>query len=137
MYKINESKMFYDMEDGQAVVINSSTGVYYGTSAIGSAVLDAVVNGAGKESIITKLKALAGCPADIEAKLDAFFKALVDKEILISDDAAAECPDFAAEALADGFDFPVEEFSEVQDLILADPIHEVNIDEEWNSTKDE
>ena len=40
MYKLNEAKMFYDIADGQAVVINFETGMYYGSSPLASAILD-------------------------------------------------------------------------------------------------
>ena len=49
MYKLNEEKMFYDMADGQAIVINFTTGMYYGTSSLGSAVLDSLLSGAAAD----------------------------------------------------------------------------------------
>ena len=131
MYKINEEKMFFDMEDGVAVIINSLTGIYYGATSLGSAVLEAVVDGAGREKILNSLKNLPDCPDDIEEKLNAFFDDLVSKEILIPDDRDDDCPAFDKSVLDDGFDFSVEEFSEVQDLILADPIREVKLEDDW------
>ena len=135
MYRINDEKMFFDMEDGQAVIINSLTGIYYGTSSLASVVLDAVVNGAGRESLLSSLKNLPGCPDDIENSLDAFFEDLTNREILLADDADGECPAFDESALEDGFDLSIEEFSEVQDLILADPIHEIDLDDDWSPLK--
>jgi hypothetical protein len=135
MYKLNDEKMFFDMEDGQAIIINSLTGIYYGTSSLASAVLDAVLGGAGKESLIDRLKELPGCPDDIEESLDAFFDDLEGREILLPDDEEGECPAFDNSALEDGFDLSTEEFSEVQDLILADPIHEVDLENDWSPLK--
>ena len=43
MYKLNEAKMFYDYADGQAVVINYKTGMYYGMGLLASAVLDRII----------------------------------------------------------------------------------------------
>ena len=60
MYKLNEQKMFYDMAEGQAIVINFTTGMYYGTSSLGSAVLDALVAGAEPAQILTAVQALPG-----------------------------------------------------------------------------
>ena len=45
MYKLNEEKMFYDYADGQAVVINYKTGMYYGMGLLASAVLDRIIAG--------------------------------------------------------------------------------------------
>lgn len=133
MYRLNEEKMFYDMAEGQAIVINFSTGMYYGTSSLGSVVLDALIAGASKESILAAITALPGCPEDMAAQLDAFVAQLVEKEVVVAVDgegAAAPAVDAAA-ALADGFVLTVDEFAEVQDLILADPVHDVNVEMGW------
>ena len=131
MYKLNEEKMFYDMAEGQAIVINFTTGMYYGTSSLGSAVLDALLAGAAVPVVLEALQALEGCPADMEEKLNAFVQALVDMEIITAGETTgAACPIDAA-ALADGFALTVDEFTEVQDLILADPVHDVDVEQGW------
>ena len=62
MYKLNEEKMFYDVADGIAVIIDFTTGVYYGMDALSSAVFDALMAGASDESVVNALKQLPGCP---------------------------------------------------------------------------
>ena len=52
-YKLNEEKMFADVTDGIAIIINSETGIYYGLNALGSAVYENLVNGASVEDILT------------------------------------------------------------------------------------
>ena len=131
MYKLNEEKMFYDMADGQAIVINFTTGMYYGTSSLGSAVLDALLAGAATADVLSALRALEGCPADMEQKLDDFVKALLEKEIIVSGETTGAACAIEASALADGFVLTVDEFSEVQALILADPVHDVDVEQGW------
>lgn len=132
MYKINEEKMFYDMAEGQAIVINFTTGMYYGTSSLGSAILDALVAGASVESVLTAVQALPGCPEDMAAGLEAFIARLLEKEVIVAveGEGTAACAIDAA-ALQDGFALTVDEFAEVQDLILADPVHEVDVEMGW------
>ena len=137
MYKINEEKMFFDIADGQAVVINFVTGMYYGMSTLGSAVLDKLVNGASVDKMLAALSGAEGCPADMSAKLDTFIKALLDKEILVSADTSDQDVSFDKAAFADGFELTLDEYAEVQDLLLADPIHDVDIDAGWPVKKDE
>ena len=137
MYKINEEKMFFDIADGQAVVINFVTGMYYGTSTLGSAVLDKLVKGAPVEKILAAISSADGCPSDMKDKLDAFVKALLDKEILIPGDSDEQDIVFDKAAFADGFELTLDEFAEVQDLLLADPIHDVDIEEGWPVKKDD
>ena len=131
MYKLNEEKMFYDMAEGQAIVINFTTGMYYGTSSLGSAVLDALLAGTATADVLKALQALEGCPADMEEKLNAFVKALQEKEIITAGETTGAACAIDTAALADGFVLTVDEFTEVQDLILADPVHDVDVEQGW------
>ena len=133
---LNDEKMFADITDGIAIVINSETGIYYGMNALGSAVLENIINGASIENILKALKALPNVPADMEAKLNAFVDELKAKELVIEGgDGAAEAH-ISTEAVADGFDLSVDEYSDAQELLLADPIHEVKEDTGWTPEKD-
>lgn len=133
---LNEEKMFADITDGIAIVINSETGIYYGMNTLGSAVLENIINGASLENILKALKALPNVPADMEAKLNAFVDELKAKELVIEGgDDAAEA-NISTEAVADGFDLSVDEYSDAQELLLADPIHEVKEDTGWTPEKD-
>lgn len=131
MYKLNEEKMFYDMAEGQAIVINFTTGMYYGTSSLGSAVLDSLLAGAAVEDVCKAVQALPGCPEDIQAQLDAFIGQLLEKEIIVPGESTGAAVTIDASALADGFKLTVDEFAEVQDLILADPVHDVDVEQGW------
>ena len=71
-YVLNESKMFADITDGIAIVINSDTGIYYGMNGFGTAVFQALIQGATEEDVLAAVKALAGAPADMEARFNAF-----------------------------------------------------------------
>ena len=131
MFKLNEEKMFYDMAEGQAIVINFTTGMYYGTSSLGSAVLDSLLAGASAEAVCKAIQTLPGCPADIQEQLNAFIGQLLGKEIIVhSESTGADCA-IDASALTDGFVLTVDEFAEVQDLILADPVHDVDVEQGW------
>ena len=135
-FVLNEEKMFADITDGVAIVINSETGIYYGMNTLGSAVLENIINGASLENILKALKALPNVPADMEAKLNAFVDELKAKELVIEGgDDAAEA-NISTEAVADGFDLTVDEYSDAQELLLADPIHEVKEDTGWTPEKD-
>lgn len=131
MYKLNEEKMFYDMAEGQAIVINFTTGMYYGTSSLGSAVLDALLAGSSVEEICNAIQALSSCPADMQAQLNTFIDQLLEKEIIVPGDSTGAACAIDASSLTDGFRLTVDEFAEVQDLILADPVHDVDVEQGW------
>ena len=132
MYQLNDAKMFYDMADDQAIVINHVTGMYYGFNALGSYVIDQLISGVDPDDIKKALLACGSCPTDIGAQVDAFLSELVSLEILTSAErpAAAAAP-VPAVALEDGFELHVDAFAEAADLILADPIHDVDEGMGW------
>lgn len=137
MYRINDRKMYYDMADGQAVVINFETGMYYGMSSLGSAVLDLLLKGSDPTDLAAVLEKVPSCPGDIKERIQAFIQDLMDKEILMdsaekgSFSVAASSVEFGREAFDDGFQLDLNEYAEAQDLILADPIHDVDVNMGW------
>lgn len=132
MFKLNEEKMFYDIAEGQAIIINFTTGMYYGTSSLGSAVVDALLGGASVDAVLAAVKKLPGCPENIDASMGAFVDALLEKEVLVSGETNPDAVIAIDEsALTDGFLLSVDEFTEVQDLIMADPVHDVDVEQGW------
>lgn len=135
-YVLNEAKMFSDIADGIAIVINSETGIYYGMNGLGTIVFDNLMSGASTEAVLAALAALPGAPGDMESRLNAFVDRLKDFEIVLAgDDGGAEVNLDAATAQEDEFTLMVEEYNDAQELLLADPIHEVKEDAGWQPDK--
>ena len=138
MYQINTAKMFYDYADGQAIVIDQITGMYYGMSSLGSEVLDRIARGCAPDTVLAAVQELADCPADMPERMQQFLSDLVEKEILIPGETAAGGSEaFGPDALIDGFDLTISDFADVQDLILADPIHDVDPEMGWPTLKED
>ena len=135
MYKLNDEKMFYDVADGVAVIIDFTTGIYYGFNSFGTAVIDCLMAGADEEKIASALSGKPGCPADIRKTVDDFAKKLKEKEILLTAEGTPAEAEVNEELLKEGFVPEFDEFSEVQDLIMADPIHEVDAEQGWPTVK--
>ena len=51
-YVLNDDRMFADVTDGIAIIINSETGIYYGLNGLGTSVYENLVNGASVEEIL-------------------------------------------------------------------------------------
>ena len=137
-YALNESKMFSDIADGIAIIINSETGIYYGMNGLGTSVFDSLISGASSEAVLAALKALPGAPGDMDARLAAFVDKLKEFEIVLpaGDGGDVEVSIEAPVAEADEFALMVEEYNDAQELLLADPIHEVKEDTGWQPDKD-
>ena len=136
-YQLNDAKMFADITDNIAIIINSETGIYYGMNSFATNVYENVASGADIEDILNTLKNLEGAPKDIEVRFNAFLEVMLEKELI------TEAPKSSAEvnidknlALQDNFYFEIKEYNDAQELLLADPIHEVKEDTGWTPEKD-
>ena len=131
-YQLNETKMFADITDGIAIIINSETGIYYGMNAFGTQVYENLANGISTEKIWETLKVLG----TTEDNYRAFIEALSEKEILIAGTASDGGVNIDENtAKEDNFALELKEYNDAQELLLADPIHEVKEDEGWTPEK--
>lgn len=136
-YVLNDVKMFADITDGIAIVINAETGVYYGMNSLGTSVFENITQGAKVEDILTALKALDGANETVETNFNTFVSSLVEKEILVAGEESSKAVEISADvAKTDEFAITVDEYSDAQELLLADPIHEVKEDSGWTPEKD-
>jgi len=118
--RIPESKLAHEVIDGELIVIHFESGNYYSFNASGAAVWGWVMAGATPEQM---LRAFSGAPPEAEEELGKFLQLLVDGGLL----EAAPAPAVAA---PDPTPVPwllprYEKYNDMQQLLLADPIHEV------------
>lgn len=130
-YQLNEAKMFADITGGLAIIINAETGVYYGMNSFASGIFENMIQGASLENIVDHVAAMDGAPADFGARLDVFVQELLAKEVIIAGEGAAAAKVNPACAAECDFVLSWDEFKDAQQLLLADPIHEVREEEGW------
>ncbi len=131
-YQLNENKMFADITDGIAIIINSETGIYYGMNAFGTQIYENLVQGISVEKVWDKVKALG----TDEANYKVFVNALIENEILLpASDSDAEAQIDESAAKEDNYILELKEYNDAQELLLADPIHEVKEEEGWSPEK--
>jgi hypothetical protein len=134
-YVLNEEKMFSDIADGIAIVINSETGIYYGMNGFGTIVFENILNGASKEDILAAIQQIPEAPENMAARLENFLAILLQKELILEGEAEGEASLDAEIAQKDGFALEVREYDDAQELLLADPIHEVKQETGWTPEK--
>jgi hypothetical protein len=133
-FRVNTPQVTHETLDGEVVIINLDTGIYYSTNGIGAAIWRLLDTGVSVEQIVsTMTKCYTGDPQEIETEV----KTLVDKfqqeSLIVADDGAqtaatngtvaafkeaAELPPFASPIL--------QKYSDMEDLLLLDPIHDVD-----------
>lgn len=135
-FVLNEEKMFSDIADGIAIIINSETGIYYGMNGFGTNVFENILSGCSTTDILAAMNAIDGAPDDCEQKLTDFVDALVNFEIIKQGSCSGSVSLNATLAQQDAFTMMVQEYSDAQELLLADPIHEVKNETGWGPDKD-
>lgn len=137
-YVLNEAKMFTDITDGIAIIINSETGIYYGLNVFATNVYENIVRGVSIEDIKEELKNINPDNNAILDNFEAFIKAMAEKEILIlsSEDKNETAQIDKNSAKEDNFILELKEYNDAQELLLADPIHEVKDETGWTPEKD-
>ena len=132
-YQLNDAKLFADVNEGTAIVINSLTGIYYGMNGFGTCIYENLQAGAAVQDILAAAKALPGAPQDLDTAFGQFIDSLVEFEIVVpAEGISPAMPAIDPEiAKADDFKPVCTEYQDVQELLFADPIHEVDIDEGW------
>ena len=131
-YALNEAKIYADITDGIAILINSETGIYYGMNSFASDVYKNLVEGASTDDILAAAATLPGIPANFADTLNVFIAQLVEKGILLeAGEGSSKATLDAAAAKESDFVLEFNEFNDAQELLLADPIHEVKEEEGW------
>jgi hypothetical protein len=132
MYEVNERKMFYDTVDDRTIVINSETGIYYGINNFSTTVFEHIIKGAAVAEILAAINKIPDAPADMEQRLQVFVKELQDKEIIIEGPTLPIVVNIKAElAIKDNFALSVIEFADAQEMLLADPIPDMEEFDGW------
>ena len=143
-FRVNSPNVIHDTIDGEVVAINLDTGTYYSLRGSAAAIWSALQCHPVPEAVVTELAALyAAEPAILETAVARLLSELGDEGLLVASD---DEPPFQASPAPAGatppadhapFDEPVlEKFEDMQDLILLDPIFQVD-DAGWPHARQE
>jgi coenzyme PQQ synthesis protein D (PqqD) len=127
--RVNSPNVIYETIEGEVILIDLKTGTYYSLRDSGAAVWQAIEHGAGEDGIAAELRSRYDAS---EGEIRAAVRRLLDeleREGLVRAEEGEAAP--AAPASGNGagrlpFAAPVlEKHTDMQDLILLDPVHEV------------
>jgi len=132
--KVNRPKVVDETIDGEVVMINLESGSYYSTDKVGADIWAAVCRSATPAEIADEVAArYAGERGEIEKSVMEFLGRLRDED-LIDVNGRHEKPESTRRATAEearelllDFEKPdLQRYDDMQDLLLADPIHDFN-----------
>jgi hypothetical protein len=122
--------------DGEVVIINLGTGNYYSLQDSGAIVWRGLEQGATLDELEQHFVTAFADAGAVRDLLDAFVEQLLfDGLLVVADGAPPAIPSLDAPT-ADAFEAPrLERFTDMQDLILLDPVHDVDAEAGWPSAK--
>ena len=135
VYAVASKDIVFESFDGEAVVLDLSNGKYFGFSDSGSRVWQALSSGVAVQALVG---ATAGAATIELAELEGFVSRLLDFGLLApaADAPAQPLPgDLKAELAATSEPLKVDVHDDLADLIIVDPIHEVEEPLGWPAVK--
>jgi hypothetical protein len=122
--KIREPKVSHQSIDGEVVVINLDNGSYYSLLDLGARLWELIAAGWSRAELI-ELVGATYADADAVPSPAAFLDELVNEGLIADEPGAAKRPHSVA--LPPAFAAPrLETFTDLQELLMLDPIHEVD-----------
>jgi coenzyme PQQ synthesis protein D (PqqD) len=132
LYRVDVENIMHETIDGEVVIVNLETGTYYAFDGTGEFIWNQLSgDGASLEQLIdAACRTYQGSQEEISAGVSRFFNALQKEKMLISTDGiGSTAPTFELQVSTDEFELPkLNIYTDMEALLLADPIHEVESD---------
>jgi hypothetical protein len=133
--RVNTPHVIHETIDGEVILINLASGNYYSLKGAGADVWDVIQStpGANASAIAAAVaRRFDGAGEAVDAEIAGFLEKLRQEELVaaVEDGADASIPASnraPAAAGAKTFEPPLlEKYTDMQDLVLLDPVHEVD-----------
>ena len=132
MYRVNTPAVVRETLDNEAVIINLDTGTYYSLAQGGCAVWDRLCAGAAPAAIAPDLAPAFGVASDdLLASIEALLGELATERLLVPHDGPAPAPWSPAAGPFKLSELKLQRYTDLQDLLVLDPIHETDIEAGW------
>lgn len=139
--RVNTPRIVHETIDGETVLLNLDTGNYYSLAGVGAHIWGFIEGGAPLNDIIEKMKCdYDSNGTDVEGTINKFVSELLQERLIVPDKtetpASFQWP--AEERASDSktakqtFRSPIlNKYTDMQDLLLLDPIHDVDEEAGW------
>ncbi len=126
--RIGKPKIISEVFEDEVVAINLETGTYFGMAGTAKEVWMLIEAGVPVESMVTHLAQCYGVPdSQMSSDIESFVESLVAHELASRIEADGPAPETETHAIAGSWSLPVISiYDDMQDLLLLDPIHDVD-----------
>ncbi|MGK2949390.1 MAG: PqqD family protein [Acidimicrobiales bacterium] len=131
-HRINQPSVISESIDGEVVVIALGSGTYYSLRSTAAHIWDALAAGLTLGEVATELGEANPGVTDVRSLVEDFVAQLVDEGLLVPGAPPEPTAEHPVPAADGAWQPPVlETFTDMQDLILLDPVHEVQPEQGW------
>lgn len=135
-FKINSPKVVHEIIDGEVVIVHLVKGHYYSLLKTAAEIWSGIERGISREQILEEMvQRYDGAPAEIENAVNNMIEQLQEEELIVvaqtdesnSTTVAASTTETKANPEKLSFEPPkLDKYTDMEDLLLLDPIHEVD-----------
>ncbi len=139
VFRIDAGNLMHEVIEGEVVIVNLENGSYYSLEGVGATIWGRLATGCTLEALAGELSAQYGEAREVVAKDVAAFVSQLHAEELVVQVAPngldAEEAVVAPSEPARGYVAPVvHKYTDMEELLLVDPIHEVE-DSGWPNAR--
>lgn len=143
-YRINAPQVTYEIFEDEVVLINFDNGAYFSINKIGAEVLEELEKGADLQQIARRIAdRYSGTEEEIEVQIKRLLEDLITENLICAIETSA--PEAPSEIEAPPVQVPGEnkppfeppilnKYTDMEELVMLDPIHEVD-DTGWPNQK--
>jgi hypothetical protein len=145
IFKVNAPKVVHETIDGEVIIVNLDKGDYYSLVKVGADIWEEIIKGTSKSNIIQKvIHCYDGDRQNIENAVNDFIARLQQEELITLDGTEeSKNSNIASVPTATNgnpeklsFSPPtLEKYTDMEELLALDPIHEVNEVVGWPNVK--
>ncbi|WP_017655077.1 PqqD family protein [Fortiea contorta] len=143
VFRVNSPQVVCEAIDGEVVIVHLEKGYYYSLLKTGVDVWSRIESRTNYSSIIREItQVYDGSAEEIATAIDEFLENLQREELIIADSTTESVntvnntQEIAEITNKPRFEKPkLEKFTDMEDLLLLDPIHEVDVEAGWPSAK--
>ncbi len=135
-YRLNSPDVVQETVDGEAIIIHTTTGTYYSVDGTGDHVWNALLLGHTPEEIAAAYADVGHDVRDsVSEAVSLFARELQDEHLIVAGDQSAA--NRSAPRPTAQFSTPaLQKYTDMQELLLVDPIHEVDTQAGWPERRD-
>ncbi|MBD2603490.1 PqqD family protein [Scytonema hofmannii FACHB-248] len=143
VFQVNNPQVVCEMIDGEVVIVHLEKGYYYSLLKTGADVWSKIERRIDSHSLIQEMtQAYDGSAEEIATAIEEFLENLQREELIIADSTMESVnTDNNIKEIAEITNKPrfqkpmLEKFTDMEDLLLLDPIHEVDVEAGWPNAK--